>query len=133
MTFEWADYLALAKTLKTNAKDQNFLREAQLRSAISRAYYSAFNTAKDYLISLGIRFNGSAEVHRDVQNKFENLSQSERDGTKRLNLVEISNALGVLRSSRNKADYEKTVSGIDKKGEAAVIRAEKVYNLIGLL
>ena len=130
MTFDWVDYLILAKTLQTNAKNQNSLREAMLRSAISRAYYSVFNIAKNYLISLGIRFDGSAEEHRIIQKKFEDLSQRESDGTKRLNLAEISNSLSVLRSFRNKADYETVVSGIDRKGEAAVIRAEKVYDLI---
>lgn len=133
MTFDWTDYLNLAKTLETDAKNHNPLGEAQMRSAISRAYYSAFNIAKDYLISIGKRFNGGAEVHRDIQIIFEDLSQQESDKNKKRNLAEISNELGILRSSRNKADYDKNVSGIDKKGEAAVIRAEKVYNLVRLL
>ena len=76
---------------------------------------------------------GGAEVHRDIQIIFEDLSQQESDKNKKRNLAEISNELGILRSSRNKADYDKNVSGIDKKGEAAVIRAEKVYNLVRLL
>lgn len=130
MTFDWVDYLTLAKIPREDANNPNSLREARLRSAISRAYYSAFNMAKDYLISLGNRFSGSAEVHREIQNIFEHLSENERDDNKRRNLVEISNELGVLRSSRNKADYDKIVLRIDKMAEAALIRAGRVYELI---
>jgi hypothetical protein len=44
VSFAWADYLALAQTLASPPTD-----EARLRTAISRAYYAAFNVAKGYL------------------------------------------------------------------------------------
>jgi uncharacterized protein (UPF0332 family) len=43
MSFDWNHFLDVAKTL-AKAPD-----EASQRSAISRAYYAAFNTAKRYL------------------------------------------------------------------------------------
>lgn len=43
MPFDWADYRVLAKTLSQNAD------EASRRSAISRAYYSAYHLAVGHL------------------------------------------------------------------------------------
>ncbi len=48
MSFNWDDYLFLAQELATHPS--NFPnQEARLRSAISRAYYSAFCKARDFL------------------------------------------------------------------------------------
>ena len=43
MKFDWLEYFNLAKELAETSK------EAELRSAVSRAYYSAFCLARNYL------------------------------------------------------------------------------------
>jgi hypothetical protein len=41
MAFAWADFLALARRLSSG-------NEAEQRTAVSRAYYAAFNVAKEW-------------------------------------------------------------------------------------
>jgi uncharacterized protein (UPF0332 family) len=66
MAFGWEDYLSLANDL---SKDQN--NEAALRSAVSRAYYAAFNIAKDFLNKNGAEISESTpSVHHKVWNEF---------------------------------------------------------------
>lgn len=130
MTFDWVDYLNLAVDLEKEATNGSSFGEAKRRTSISRAYYSSFNLAKNYLISNGETFNRSAEVHREIQFIFENLSMKERDCDRSKNLIKISNELGILRSARNKADYDNTVSGIDKLVQASLIRAQNVEALV---
>lgn len=77
--FGWEDYLALATYLGNNANNQGSLKDAMLRTAISRAYYSAFNFAKFYLTSNGHSFVKSADVHKQVQSIFHGLSIIEAD------------------------------------------------------
>jgi uncharacterized protein (UPF0332 family) len=48
MTFSWADYLIVAGHLVENSAESAYA-EGFLRSAISRAYYAALNTARNLL------------------------------------------------------------------------------------
>ncbi len=130
MTFDWIDYLNLAVQLERDAKDDNSLVEAKHRTSISRAYYSSFNLAKKYLSENGETLSKGAEVHREVQSIFEALSSQERDENRKKKLIEISSELGILRSFRNKSDYDSTISGIDKLAEASIIRAQRLEALI---
>jgi uncharacterized protein (UPF0332 family) len=47
MTFDWREYLTLAENLCTNSHTFPN-QEACFRVAISRAYYAAFCTARNY-------------------------------------------------------------------------------------
>ena len=49
MSFEWADYLAVAQELAGQPMPNPPSREAKLRSANSRAYYAAFWVALIHL------------------------------------------------------------------------------------
>jgi uncharacterized protein (UPF0332 family) len=60
VAFPWDKYLDLALELaESEAHDQ-----ASLRSAVSRAYYAAYNPCKDFLVSAG-RLHTDAK-HEDV-------------------------------------------------------------------
>ena len=48
MSFNWSEYLALAQQLAGKAQI-SATQESRLRSAISRAYYSAFIQARNHL------------------------------------------------------------------------------------
>ncbi len=133
MTFDWVDYLNLAVYLRGEAKNDSSMNEAMHRTSISRAYYSSFNLIKNCLISMGEILGRGAEVHKEIQTIFEDLSKQEMDSIRRRNLIEISNELGVLRSFRNKADYNNAVFGMDKLVEASIIRAQKVKALVQAL
>ena len=65
MPFDWANYLTLAIELRERDG------EAELRTAISRAYYSAFHQARDYL-EKELRFETSRydSVHKRLWDQF---------------------------------------------------------------
>lgn len=88
--FDWTKYLSLAKDLSTSSE------EAVLRSAISRAYYAAFNQAKDYCVSKGIYVARSTDSHVVVWNAFLGLGRHLRGVQKNGDL---------LRAKRVLADY----------------------------
>lgn len=63
MSFHWSDYLELAEELQSKAVT-SIIHEAYLRTAISRAYYAAFITARNYLYQVeGEKFPSSAKAH----------------------------------------------------------------------
>ena len=97
MTFDWHEYSALAGCLY-NGNLKQASEEARFRSAISRAYYAAYCSARNY-----IRTNAKRPLardwdgHRAVSEWFrcQQDPESQQIGQDLLNLLE----------SRNKADY----------------------------
>lgn len=70
---------------------------AKLRTATSRAYYSAYNVSVEALESLGAQINKGHGGHGQVQRFLGNSKDEE--------LQQISSDLGTLHSSRISADY----------------------------
>lgn len=70
MSFDWTQYLFLAQELtKGSASSSN--HEAMLRSAISRAYYAAFCSARNFLRDHKKKVIPlTAEAHRIVKDIF---------------------------------------------------------------
>lgn len=96
MAFTWGDYLNVARHLR-NTSAENGYEEAFLRAAISRAYYTALNTARHLSRNQwGIEVPETAEIHAFVPKWFLN----EHDEEQR----EIGVLLGRLRDRRRKAD-----------------------------
>jgi hypothetical protein len=62
MQFNWREYLSLAKELLENKN------EASYRSAISRAYYSIYNTLCFYID----RFKSQTDKHKQLIDIFKN-------------------------------------------------------------
>ena len=72
MTFDWNEYLEVAKNLKasTDGQPKNNFNEAQQRSAISRAYYAVYHLAVDYAKAhLGYveSRRGQNQFHSDIR------------------------------------------------------------------
>lgn len=65
MSFDWEDYLHLAKNL-FNTPGNSGLAEASYRSAVSRAYYSVFHHVKLLAIKNGFTLTKSRSVHWDL-------------------------------------------------------------------
>src|SRR4028118_2057249 len=108
MRFDWSEYLNLAQDLAATNSDSSANREAKLRSAISRVYYSTFCLARNYLRDIEkdltlFRKNRDINEHQYVAEKFIN----QRSNNK--NMVKIGENLSRLRELRNKADYEDTM------------------------
>jgi hypothetical protein len=100
MTFDWHEYLLLARFLaKLVANESGLDREAVHRAAISRAYYAAFGHASAYARNwLGFR-----------QSRIEDRTQDNGRipaflrGKRR---ARAANYLRRLRDLRNKSDYD---------------------------
>ena len=119
MSFNWSDYLILAQNLigKTSIQCQ----EAEFRSAISRAYYGAFCSTRNYLISKGCTIPKSGEAHKRVR---EILSSKQGHPFRK-----IENDLGRLWGHRKNADYDDKFPGApDKTAVLDVILAQRIIN-----
>jgi uncharacterized protein (UPF0332 family) len=105
MSFNWVDYLQLARELEGETKNsEDSLLEAKLRTAISRAYYAAFGEACLLLIQ-----KDGITLPREGRHDFviRVLSNSPYRTRK-----SIGSNLRRLRDHRNTADYQR--SNIDK-------------------
>jgi len=97
---DWIDaYLNLAKELaKPKAGLNHHDTEARQRSAVSRAYYAVFLTARDkFAPDLKFLQPGEGSSHVKLWKRFKTDSHEE--------LRDIGNRASELRESRNKADY----------------------------
>ncbi len=126
MSFHWSEYLTLAQEL-TSTASTSAIQEADLRSAISRAYYAAFGQARAHLVEIeNVDIPYGTNVHWFVVDNFENSDESIRRT--------IGHLLHHLRSTRNIADYEnvfyRDVRGVAR---AALSEAEEVIRLLRTL
>ena len=110
--FEWKDFISLAeKLLKKRAN------EARWRTAIDRAYYGAFCTARD---KAGFQNHRSGEVHRETAKFYLESKNKEKEF--------IGKKLNALRHYRNQASYELNLNSNINKNQATliVLQAQKV-------
>lgn len=125
MSFDWAEYYKQAEDLATrNSSDVS--READLRSAISRAYYASFCKGRNLLRDKDgetIPLDGSA--HRVVKTKFTSSSDLVRK--------KIGQNLDRLRIDRNIADYHDTIPNIEDLALADLLMAEEVIAKLNAL
>jgi uncharacterized protein (UPF0332 family) len=114
---DWGGFLALATRMVTETG------EAELRSAVSRAYYSAYNAARRYVRNKAPMFSFRDEQHWLVWNWF-----AEAPGKVR----QVATLGSALRSKRNRADYEVYVPMANLKYEAT-IAIQKATSILSLL
>jgi uncharacterized protein (UPF0332 family) len=116
MSFDWADYLVLAKGLATDPGTPGPC-EAALRSAASRAYYSAFQCALDFACREGFQASETGQDHKDVQDHFR--------GSTRLDKTRghIATELGRLLKHRTQADYKST---LDRRASSLATQAVRM-------
>ncbi len=119
MMFEWEQYLRLARELAKRTND-----EAALRSAISRAYYAVYGTARNHLE--GERARSNRGLHKALWDQYR---KSEASPEYR----EIGLLGDKLRKKRNMADYENTVEKLPKKVDHSLETAQQVLELLSSL
>lgn len=123
VSFDWCDYLKLAKYFIENSLDIN-LDEAMMRTAISRAYYASFCTAREHiLISENINIRENAEAHKQVQLFFK------KDSTNKEHM-KIGINLERLRLNRNIADYNNKIMDVKRVAKMSIIFSDKIINLL---
>ena len=96
MSFSWELYIQLADELVSYQEKAN-LREAYLRSAMSRCYYGIFCIARNHLIAKNIPIP-RVDTHKFVREKYQ---KSTRNIEKK-----IAKNLRRLWKERKDADYE---------------------------
>lgn len=95
--FDWKEYLNLA--IELSSVDE----EAKLRSSISRAYYAAFCTARNYMVDHDHRIIPYDEsVHQYVISHY----VGNRGSTKSKQRKKIAQELKRMKIERQIADYE---------------------------
>lgn len=118
MSFAWVHYLNLAKILDKHADDFAsgtkvvLSSEASYRTAVSRAYYSAFCISRAYVEQVAGPLGRSSDVHKKVSNYF-----MDQQGD---NYRQIGINLNRLRDNRNKADYDLPLAGCKSLSRASV-------------
>lgn len=107
MTFNWHDYFDLANELAHKPTHLSSSEEARLRSAISRAYYSSFILARNFLIDIERRkIKKDATAHAVVAEVF--LNDPNYDPRR----LRIGIDLPVMKDIRNRADYDNNFSNL---------------------
>ncbi len=132
MRFDWSEYLNLAQELAATNSDSSANNEAKLRSAISRAYYSTFCRARNYLRDIEkdprlFRKNRDFNEHQYVAEEFI------YHPTKMKNMVKIGENLSKLRELRNKADYEDTMFNLQNSVKSALMLAQNISSALNEL
>ncbi len=124
MTFNWSEYLSLARQLARQAPFAA-AREARLRSAVSRAYYSVYCLARNRLVSEGHVIPRDVNPHTYVIDQFRNSPDTKR-GQLGLNLDR-------LRTDRNKADYFNSFQGLELTTPLDIALAEQALQALSSL
>jgi uncharacterized protein (UPF0332 family) len=123
MSFDWRAYLILAQALASAELPGG--REASFRSAVSRAYYAAFATARQQSRQRhGGVVRQSAAEHGEVATFFASRGDSG---------AAIAIHLARLRFLRNRADYDDDFGTSEMAAEEAIARAHVVLDLLAKL
>jgi len=103
VSFQWSQFNNVGKQL-LHHQGVTASFEARCRTAIGRAYYSAFGLAHDYLKERGLHVPTNADSHKVVREYFEDASPGVFGRGKDEDCRLIAAHLDVLRLYRNEAD-----------------------------
>lgn len=120
----WADYVVLAKGLAGHPF------EASQRSAVSRAYYGAFNSCRCWL-EANVTPIDDRGAHGQVWRTFKTAGPASDATRPAWRLVGVLG--GSLRSLRNQADYDDRVADLDLHARYAANTAARILMLLGEL
>ena len=121
MTFDWGEFAALAAWLTSNPTTAGS-REARLRSAISRAYYSAHCSVRNRMEAHKVwRRGATGRDHRELIDFLKKHGNGPRG--------KIGLDLDRLWKYRLEADYQDTIFGdLLKKAQLAVGYAQSIQS-----
>lgn len=102
------DFLAQAKRLAAGAAPP-----ADCRTAISRAYYAAFNVGAAHLRDFGFPVGRGAAAHGEVQRCLANCGDPA--------IAKAASQLGDLHTPRNQADYQMDRQDVEAPGAARMM------------
>jgi hypothetical protein len=120
----WLDYVTLGRSLAGEGL------EASERSAVSRAYYAAFNLSRRWL-EVNVAPIDNRGAHERVWKAFRKAERA--NAVTRQKWERIGDLGGGLRTLRNRADYADDVPGLGSEALAAIDVAEEIIWLLGEL
>ncbi|MEG4288229.1 HEPN domain-containing protein [Microcoleus sp. C2C3] len=127
MKFDWEEYFNLAKELAATTE------EAKLRSAISRAYYSVFCLARNYLRDIQQDPRLSRNKTYDINDHQYVAEEFIHNPSKSQTMIEIGKDLSRLRKMRNNADYEDTMFNLPTQATTALMLAQNIISALSKL
>ena len=86
---------------------------AERRTAVSRAYYAAFNVSAALLRGVGFGVSRGAAAHGEVQRCLANAGHPD--------LAAVASQLGDLHTERNRADYHLDRTDIERPSKATAV------------
>ncbi len=123
MSFDWAGYFQVAADLAVSDD------ESRCRTSISRAYYSAFHLALDWMVNkdphLKFSVPKDGKVHEFVFDHFNNSKSPQR--------LFVAARLKSLRRSRTAADYDSVPSVGKMQAQTSLDQAKKLIAALGTL
>jgi hypothetical protein len=117
----WSAYVVLARGLAGHPF------EASRRSAVSRAYYGAFNSSRRWL-EANVTPIDNRTAHEQVWETFKTADRANQ--ATRADWALIGGLGDSLRSLRNRADYDDEVAELDRLALGAVKTAERILELL---
>lgn len=117
MSFDWKEYITLAKDLTLKSSPN----QAELRTATSRIYYGAFGPCKN---GKNLQLVRGSDIHEKVIKSYKESEVSHE--------ISIGNLLDNLRQRRNEADYNAFMEFDKKKVEDFLITANKILEKLEL-
>jgi uncharacterized protein (UPF0332 family) len=112
----WRDFLVLAARLAAGAS------EADWRTAVSRAYYTAFHVARRLFTDMQFAVPRADRAHQYLVFRLSNSGEPAVEQTGR--------DLETLRRLRNRADYDETPALTHAQASAAVQLAESIVQAL---
>jgi uncharacterized protein (UPF0332 family) len=99
MAFDWEEFLLLSRALANQPNTEPHY-EGRLRTAVSRAYYAAFCTARDYLLVFE-KISPAQSQGRDIHHIVKQYFQARSDKVS----SDIADHLQFMLKLRQRADY----------------------------
>jgi uncharacterized protein (UPF0332 family) len=120
MAFNWKDFLTFAESIKA-APDKPGPQEAALRSAVSRAYYAAFQAALEFGASEKFSPQWSGEDHFGIRKYFQQYSP--KSDIRRKIALELQR----LYDNRRKADYIKAIANSTSLADWSIKSSQVIF------
>lgn len=123
MTFNWLEYLNLAKDI-VNVQPISSIPEEKRRTSVSRAFYAAYCLARNFLRDIEGHDKNRLKQQDYVIDQFQSDDPDRND---------VYTELDRLRDNRRRADYEDEFSSIDKKVTEALYYSEFIIDRLDVL
>jgi hypothetical protein len=127
MAFNWTEYLTLAKFLQGDDR-VSYSEEAARRAAVSRAYYAAFCSARNYACChLSFPSSKKGKDHRDLIMHFKIIEMIDP------RISGIADNLAELRQWRNSCDYDDemlVLTDLSSLVKSALDDAQEIIDLL---